>query len=356
MNNRLATEILGALTGSLKVHQQLAVEAEMAHTDGTTILIVRVTSRLGGEAVLAVWVHERIDPRRVYQLVEEAEHFADTYTPPVTPILAARYLPVRARQILCDLQTGFADATGNVSVRSVRPYAALTGRGGTLHDPWAPERGIELRSLGGPATGRCLRALLDAPPPASLEVLAATARTSVRTAGRVLAYLADEGALDRSANGAEIANLDAESVLRLWAVDYTQVLTNRSQMLAATGTIEDIAAELRSTTVPYAATGALAAWYYPTILPVDWVTVYVHDAADAASAWRLDEADTTRNMLLLEPYDRVVFEHTVERDGIRCVAPAQLAIDLLTGPGREPSQGEHLLNVMEDEAGWLHVA
>ena len=52
-------------------------------------------------------------------------------------------------------------------------------------------------------------------------------------------------------------------------------------------------------------------------------------------------------MVILEPLDPVVFDRAVDRDGLRCVAPSQLAADLLTGPGREPSQGEHVLTWME---------
>ena len=65
------------------------------------------------------------------------------------------------------------------------------------------------------------------------------------------------------------------------------------------------------------------------------------------------EADAGTNVFLLEPFDSVVFERAATRDGLRCVAPSQLAVDLLTGPGREPTQGEELLRWMEDnEAVW----
>ena len=58
-------------------------------------------------------------------------------------------------------------------------------------------------------------------------------------------------------------------------------------------------------------------------------------------------------VVLLEPFDPVVFDRTVERDGLRCVAASQLAVDLLTGPGREPSQGEQMLIWMEkNEDAW----
>ncbi len=353
-NVHLVTEILTTLTGRLEEHQGAVVEAELRRDDGTTMLMVRLTSGLCADALLAVWVHERIDPRRIAQLVSEAEEYADTFTPPAAVVIASAFLPVRARQILGDLQTGYIDTTGNVIVRDVPPPGAASGAG-AVHDPWAPSRGIELRTLSRRATGRCLRALLDGPPPTTIAALAAAAGASPRTAGRVLAYLADQGALDRPARGDIAANLDAASVLALWAVDYRQMGTNRPCWFTAPGIIEDIAALLRATTAPYAVTGALAAWYYRTILPVDWVTVYVPDAA-AATTWGLQEPDPAGNMLLLEPYDPVVFERTVDCYGIRCVAPAQLAIDLLTGPGREPSQADYLIDAIADHPGWPPVA
>ena len=59
------------------------------------------------------------------------------------------------------------------------------------------------------------------------------------------------------------------------------------------------------------------------------------------------------NVMLLEPFDPVVHDQTITRDGLRRVAPSQLAVDLLSGPGREPSQGEEILAWMRDhEDAW----
>jgi hypothetical protein len=53
------------------------------------------------------------------------------------------------------------------------------------------------------------------------------------------------------------------------------------------------------------------------------------------------------NVILAEPHDPVVFERTIMRDELRVVSPSQLAADLLTGPGREPSQGNSSLHGCE---------
>ena len=44
------------------------------------------------------------------------------------------------------------------------------------------------------------------------------------------------------------------------------------------------------------------------------------------------------NVVLLEPFDGVVFTHTWERDAVRHAAPAQIAADLLGSPAPGPQE------------------
>ena len=110
---------------------------------------------------------------------------------------------------------------------------------------------------------------------------------------------------------------------------------------------------LTGTGLRYAATGAFAAQRFDPIAPARAAALYVDDAYEAADRLGLREADAGANVVLLEPFDPVVFDRTVTRGGLRCVAPSQLAVDLLTGPGREPPQGQELLRWMQDnEDAW----
>jgi DNA-directed RNA polymerase specialized sigma24 family protein len=52
------------------------------------------------------------------------------------------------------------------------------------------------------------------------------------------------------------------------------------------------------------------------------------------------------NVMLLVPFDDVVFERTSKRDGLTVVALSQLAVDLLTSPGRGPSEAEAILPIV----------
>ena len=96
-------------------------------------------------------------------------------------------------------------------------------------------------------------------------------------------------------------------------------------------------------------TGSLAAARFAPSAPARLALVYVDEPDRAMKEWGLEPTETGANVNLLRPYDRVVFER-VELDaaGLRYAAPAQVAVDLLTGPGRGPSEAEAELKWLED--------
>jgi hypothetical protein len=75
--------------------------------------------------------------------------------------------------------------------------------------------------------------------------------------------------------------------------------------------------------------------------------VYVEKLREAADTFDLRPAEAGGNVVLLEPYGAIVFARTVDRSNLRIVNPTQHAVDLLTGPGRSPSEGEQLLAWMK---------
>lgn len=103
----------------------------------------------------------------------------------------------------------------------------------------------------------------------------------------------------------------------------------------------------------YAVTGAFAVPPDAQVVPGRVLTCYVPSPEAAAEQLELVPADAGANVLLLEPFDSVAFERTREAGGAKAVALSQLAVDLLTGTGREPAQAEELLNWMADsEDAW----
>ena len=100
-------------------------------------------------------------------------------------------------------------------------------------------------------------------------------------------------------------------------------------------------------------TGAFAAQRFSPVAPTRLAAIYVNDVIGWSERLDLRPADSGANVWLLEPYDDVVFDRTASREGVVCVSPTQLAVDLLTGPGRDPSEGEELLAWMKgNESAW----
>jgi hypothetical protein len=105
--------------------------------------------------------------------------------------------------------------------------------------------------------------------------------------------------------------------------------------------------------VPYAISGSLAAARRAPVAPARLAVVYVERPDPAAAGLGLVPAESGANVLLVRPFDAVMFERTVEEDGLCYVAPSQAAIDLLTSPGRGPEEAEALIEWMQaNERQW----
>ena len=190
-----------------------------------------------------------------------------------------------------------------------------------------------------------MRAIIDTFPPYGVRELAQSTRVSAPTLSRVLNLLEREAIVTRM-RGA-VSTVDWQGAIRRWIEDYDQTDSNTPTTALEPRGLPALENKLRATKLAYVATGAFAAQRFDPIAPARQAAIYVTDAIEFIDHVDLRETETGANVVILEPLDPVVFDRAVDRDGLRCVAPSQLAADLLTGPGREPSQGEHVLKWME---------
>ena len=78
--------------------------------------------------------------------------------------------------------------------------------------------------------------------------------------------------------------------------------------------------------------------------------IYVIDLPGSGRrAWDLRSAEAGANVLLAQPKYDVVFERSLPNvDGVVLQQkPSQVAVDLMTGPGRNPSEAEELIGMDE---------
>lgn len=268
------------------------------------------------------------------------------------PLLAAPYLGQTLRASLAERGASFADTTGNIRLVSDRP-GLLVERQGKAKDPWPQDD--SLQSLRGRAAGRAVRALVDFRPPYGVRDLARRAAVPLGSLSRTLDLLHREGFVTRAERG-PVIGLDWEATIRRWAQDYDFARSNRVSYYLEPRGLSPLVRKLKAAGIKYAATGAFAAQrWYTAIAPARQAALYVDVPGRAAETLKLKPAEAGANVALAEPFDPVVFDRSVLRDGLRVVAATQLAADLLTGSGREPSEGNELLSWMgANEDAW-HV-
>ena len=115
----------------------------------------------------------------------------------------------------------------------------------------------------------------------------------------------------------------------------------------------DLEKRLKKLGSRYAVTGAQAANQVAPIAAVRLMTVFVDKIPTAAEELGLREIDVGANVVLAEPFDRVVFERSWSEGGIVYAAFSQVAADLMTSPGRGPAEAEALMRWMgEHEDDW----
>ncbi|MGI0029335.1 MAG: hypothetical protein ACREAQ_06470, partial [Nitrososphaera sp.] len=182
--------------------------------------------------------------------------------------------------------------------------------------------------------------------------LATRARVPLGSLSRTLDLLDREGLVTRDSRGG-IIDLNWEGTIRRWSQDYDFARSNQVSSYLDPRGLTAITARLSEAKWPYVVTGAFAAQRFAPIAPARQAAVYVEDPALAAERLKLRPADAGANVVLVEPFDPVVFDRSTIRDDLRVVGTSQLAVDLLTGPGREPSEGDELLAWMRgNEDAW----
>jgi hypothetical protein len=313
-------------------------------------LVAVVKGPDGAEASLIVEVRRTLLPRDAASAVNQLRSYAEqARLTDVTLVVVAPYLSETAREQISRLDASYIDSTGNMLVRTQRP-ALFIKQDGAKKDPWPSDEA--LRTLKGRGAGRAVRALLDFQPPFGVRELAERAKVPLGSLSRTVDLLDRDGLITKDGRG-PITDLDWEGVIRRWAKDYDVTNSNRLSTFLEPRGLAALQAKLGNLKRGYALTGAFAAQQFSPVAPARLAAIYVNDVIGWSERLDLRPADTGANVWLLEPYDGVVFDRTTIRDGVVCVSPTQLAVDLLTGPGRDPSEGEELLAWMKgDERVW----
>ena len=283
-----------AAAGAARPHAVMVVQAP----DGTRLRLV-------------VEVRNTLVPRDVPGILENLERASDLLGGRATPLIASPHLSSPVRDALEAAGVSYVDATGNLRLVAEQPAIYLKDRGADS-PPWRGP-GRPRGTLRGVPAARVVRTLVD------------RSGSSTGATYRVVDFLDREALLSRGPRG-EVDAVDWPRLLRRWSHDYESssdhTITRCLQPRGLSVLVRDL----------------------PRL---DGAMVYAEDVARAIDLLALREVDAGTNVLLAAPASRSVSDRGMTVEGVRYAAPSQVAADLLTGPGRNPSEGEELLTWVE---------
>lgn len=350
LDNRLIYRAIDELSARLPADWRTEVEFEPTRSNRVFDALLELCAPDGTCGTLILEAKIRLEPRDVSKIADQLAAYGRLSDGEVAvPVLVAPFLSSRTRERLEEHGVGYIDLTGNVRVALDRPALFVHTRG-AQRDPRREER--PARTLKGAKAGRIVRALCDFAPPAGVRELAKKARTDPGYVSRVFTLLEKEDLIHREIRG-PVTRVDWQALIRRWTEDYSLFGSNRAGSYLEPRGLNALLRKLSNPDFRYAVTGSLGSASVATVAPARLAVLFVDDIEDAAERLALRPTEVGANIILAEPFDPGVYERDEERDGITYVAPSQNAADLLTSPGRGPSQAEELMEWMaRNEGAW----
>lgn len=314
-------------------------------------LALEIVAPNGGAATIVIEVKRILEGRDIGPLRTQLDAYV-SQVPNGRGVVGARYLSPQMRARLVESGLSYVDATGNIRLEVADPGLFLSDRGADA-DPWRGP-GRPRGTLKGAPAAKVVRAIADFSGDWAIRDLVEVSKASTGAAYRVVEFLESEGLATRGDRGV-VSIPSWEEVLRRWSDDYGFVRSSRvSRWIAPRGLSDLIERAAASSDVTYAVTGTLAAAEWAPYAPARSAMIYVLDSATASAAWDLRPADAGANVMLGEPDVDVPFVRTLTTsNGLEVAAPTQVAVDLMTGPGRSPAEAEELIQWMvRNEQSW----
>lgn len=313
---------------------------------------IDVRGNQGVTTTLAVEAKNSFEPRDVDNLLPGLARQLRSLGGNIPVLVVAPWLSERTRERLAAEGINSIDLTGNGLVRLENPTLYLESVGARRNPNSTPSGRARVR---GPKAARVVRLLADVRPPYGVRQLARATGLTPGYVSRLLDSLDREALIERSGRG-QVASVDLAGLLRRWAESYDVFTANRSlSFLAPNGASTALSGlEHGPERAQVAITGSFAAVRLAPVAAPALLVAYCRDEqSNVAAALDLLPADEGANVVLLQPFDRVVWDLPRREGSLLFVAPSQVVVDCLTGTGRMPSEGEAVLAwMLENEQGW----
>jgi len=265
----------------------------------------------------------------------------------VTPLVVVPYMGEVGQRLCAERGIAWLDLSGNAVVVAPGLHIRVEGRPNRFKRRGRPQ------SAFAPKSSRIARWLLMHPERAltQRELAEATGMDEGFTS-RIVAGLEEDGLIVRDEAG-RLQVRDPNVVLDAWREDYDfakhYIVQGHIPARSGDEVLRDLCTALEAAAVEHAATGLAGAWVLTHFAGFRLVTVFVRPMPPSGLLDRVGFREDPRgaNVWLVVPRDEGVFQGAETRDGVRCVHPVQVYLDLKGHPERareaaEKVRAEHM--------------
>lgn len=314
----------------------------------------RISLRGPNGTISTIIVEEKksVSPRSVLSQLSPRVRSARDLGAHLPLLVVAPWLSERTQALMAEADINYLDLTGNALLRIENPPFFLQTTG-ARRNPSPGKRPAAM--LRGVKASRVIRLLLDVRPPYGVLEIAEATGLNRGYVSRLLKALYREGLIEREPRG-PVESVDVPALVRRWAEGYDTFRTNNAEGFIATAGIESLLARLAGNPglgTRAVITGSFAASRLAPIASPALLLLYCDSPQLLSADLDLLPAEEGANLMVLKPFDPVVFDRTRIEKGLRYAAPSQIAVDCLGGNGRMPAEGEALLDWMAvGESSW----
>lgn len=346
--DKLLERAVEAVQARLPAGWTAGLQTHSFNGESDTLLEIRgPQSSTGG---VLVEVRKSIAPRDIEALLG-ASLFKRLRAQVQRPIMVvAPYLSPRSRELLIKEDVGYCDMTGNLRLTLPYPVLHLETQGSDTNPN--PEKRRK-RGLRGAQVGNIIRALVDVTPPYGVTELAKKAKVDPGYATRIFETLEAEALIERAGRG-PVIGVKWPELLRQRAAALDLLAPHKTKMFISQSGANEARTSLAGEEEVVVTGSFVAADIAPVAAPALLVIYTLLDAQELAGRLKLLPTTTGGDVAIVRPENYgPFFNARFDKTGVNVAAPSQVTIDCLSGNGRMPSEGEALIEWMQqDEKPW----
>ncbi|MFW5739323.1 MAG: type IV toxin-antitoxin system AbiEi family antitoxin [Myxococcota bacterium] len=305
-----------------------AAEADGVFKAGSTTFVVKYKGHSGAASVT--------------HAVEQAKQYAQACGKGAVPIVAVAFMGEVGRGICEQAGVSWMDLSGNASIVAPGVRILVEGKPNRFKRRGRPS------SVFAPKSSRVARQLLiDPGKHYTQRELATATRLGEGFISRIVRRMEADGQIVRRKDGS-VTVADPKLLLDEWhaAYDFSKhtILKGHIAARSSDEVIQRTRELLNKRKVEHALTGLAAAWAQTGFAGFRLVTMYLAErmwAEDLAEGGFRDE-ERGANLWLVVPNDEGVFDGHALHQGVPCVHPVQVYLDLKAQPERSAEAAEEL--------------